>query len=280
MSSRNILKADEVGWVFPDLRPRGAGQGGDLTQFTMEGELETFVREVLQNANDASDSKSGNPVSVEFKIRDLSGERLENFKEAFRWEQWKAQVNAAARGDNQIVQRIHRFAEQVESEDSLRVLIVEDRHTQGLTGPDEDQPGRGSTNYSALVRDSLESNKDQEASGGKFGLGKAVLRIFSGMSTVFFNSVLSEPDPQPNSPRLIGRTRLPQHWRGDTRHSGQGFFGDTAACSDEFEPPVSLWGTGAQDLAEELQFSREEYDTPGTSIMVVGFRDPGRRRTS
>ncbi|EJN57549.1 hypothetical protein [Halogranum rubrum] len=276
MSSRNVLKAEEIGWVFPDLRLRGAGQGGDLTQFTMEGELETFVREVLQNANDATDPESEKPVDVEFKIRDISGERLKNFKEAFRWNHWKSQVDAAAQSDNQIAQRIHRFADRVESEDQLRVLIVEDKHTQGLTGPDEDRPGRGSTNFSALVRDSLESNKSQEASGGKFGLGKAVLRIFSGTSTVFFNSVLSEPDPRPNSPRLIGRTRLPQHWRAETRHNGQGFFGDTAACEDEFEPPVSLWGSSAQELAEQLQFPREDYETPGTSIMIVGFRDPSR----
>ena len=75
MSSGEVVEPDDTGddvesdhmnWVFPDLRPRGAGQGGDLTQFTMDGELETFVREVLQNANDAAYPESEDPVEVDF----------------------------------------------------------------------------------------------------------------------------------------------------------------------------------------------------------------------
>lgn len=274
MSGRNVLDHDEIDWVFPDLRPRGAGQGGDLTQFTMDGELETFVREVLQNANDAAYPGAEEPVEVHFRIEELTGEGLSEFKTAIRWEEWKAQVDAAAEEDNQIAKRIHRFAEGVEESGSLRLLTVEDRNTQGLTGPDEDSPDRGSTNFSALVRDSLESNKQEEAAGGKFGLGKAVLRIFSGTSTVLFNSILSENDPRPDSPRLIGRTKLPQHWRDETRHNGQGFFGDKRVCEGEHEPPGSLWGEEASALAESLHLSRLDEETPGTSIMVVGFRDP------
>ncbi|QPV61571.1 hypothetical protein I7X12_12455 [Halosimplex litoreum] len=277
MSGRDILQDDEVDWVFPDLRPGGAGQGGDLTQFTMEGELETFVREVLQNANDAAYSDLDDPVEVDFHIQELTGDELSEFKTALRWEKWKAQVESAADEENsQIARRIERFAEKVEDEDSLRLLTVEDKHTQGLTGPDEDSPDRGSTNFSALVRDSLESNKEEEAAGGKFGLGKAVLRIFSGTSTVLFTSVLSENDPRPDSPRLIGRTKLPQHWKGETRHNGQGFFGDTRTCEGEYEPPASLWGEEAASLADSLHVSRPDHETPGTSVTVVGFRDPSR----
>jgi len=276
VSSRDVLEDENIDWVFPDLRPRGAGQGGDLTQFTMGGELETFVREVLQNANDAAYSEVEEPVEVDFRIEELTGDDLEEFKSALRWDEWKEQVDAATEETNQIAKRIHRFAEKVEDRDSLRLLTVEDKYTQGLTGPDEDSPERGSTNFSALVRDSLESNKEEEASGGKFGLGKAVLRIFSGTSMVLFNSVLSENDPRPDFPRVIGRTKLPQHWKDETRHNGQGFFGDTRVCEDEYEPPGSLWGEEAASLAESLHLSRPDDETPGTSIMVVGFRDPSK----
>lgn len=278
MTSEEI-PGDAVNWVFPDLSLRGAGQGGDLTQFTMEGELQTFVREVLQNSNDAGLTNTDEPTEVTFRIQEHSGDELERFKQALRWDEWRKQVDAAAE-NNQIAKRIQAFADRVEgkdgSEEGLRTMVVEDRHTQGLTGDGRDRPGEGNSNFSALVRDSLESNKQNETAGGKFGLGKAVLRIFSGTSTVLFNSVLSEPDPRPDSPRLIGRTRLPQHFRGDTRHNGQGYFGDTTVGEDEFEPPESLWGDTAEELAEWLSIDREDTDTPGTSVMIVGFRDPLR----
>lgn len=267
---------DNIDWVFPNLRKRGAGTGGDLTQFTMSGELETFVREVLQNSNDASYAESDEPVEVGFKIREIEGETFEDFQEAFSWDKWKSQVDAAAGDDNDIARRIKQYADQVEERESIRIVVIEDRYTEGLTGPDEDEPQRSSTNFSALVRDSLESNKSESAAGGKFGLGKAVLRIFSGTSTVLFNSILSEPDPRPDSPRLVGRTRLPQHWRDGTRHNGQGFFGDTTVCENEHDPPTSLWGDDAQELAEKLRINREDSDVPGTSIVIVGFRDPTR----
>lgn len=275
--SRDSVENNDFGWAFPDLNPRGAGQGGDLTQFAIRGDLETFVREVLQNSNDAADEDSDKPVEVVFKLHDLTGDDLEDFQDAFRWDEWKEQVDAAADRDNQIAQRTKRYADDVEDSGSLRTLVVEDRYTEGLTGSDSDDPNVGSTNFSALVRDSLESNKSTESAGGKFGLGKAVLRIFSGVSTVFFNSVLSEPRPRSDYPRLIGRSRLPQHYRGDTRHNGQGFYGDKRVqAGKEHVPPGSIWGDQAEELSEELVIDRPDNSTPGTSIMVVGFRDPDR----
>lgn len=276
MSGRDVVGTDDYGWVFPDLNPRGAGQGGDLTQFAIRGDLETFVREVLQNSNDAAYKESDEPVEVVFKLQDLTGDDLKRFQDAFGWDDWKAQVDAAADRDNQIAGRIKRYAEEVEESGSLRTLVVEDRHTEGLVGADGDGPETGTTNFSALVRDSLESNKSTESAGGKFGLGKAVLRIFSGVSTVFFNSVLSEPIPRADNPRLIGRSRLPQHYRGDTRHNGQGFYGDTRAGDGEHVPPVSIWNEHASTLADALSIERPDHSIPGTSIMVVGFRDPAR----
>ncbi|WP_435124134.1 hypothetical protein [Halobaculum sp. D14] len=275
MSSEEPPGGEDIGWGFPSLSKRGAGQGGDLTQFTMEGDLETFVREVLQNANDAGLEDSDEPVDVTFEIKELADDDLRRFKRAFRWDDWYEQVAAAAE-NNQIGRRIQQFADGVEEEGSLRLLTVRDENTQGLTGPDAAEPGRGSTNFSALVRDSLESNKDEESAGGKFGLGKAVLRIFSGTSTILFNSVLSEPDPVPYNPRVIGRTRLPQYWKDQTRHNGQGFFGDTSQQDDEHAPAASVWSSDAEELAGALQIDREDYDKPGTSISVVGFRDPVR----
>jgi hypothetical protein len=186
-------------------------------------------------------------------------------------------VEAAAEQDNGIARRTRRYVDKIKRRGSLRVLVVEDRHTQELTGKDQDTPEADSTNFSALVRDSLESNKSGDTASGKFGLGKAVLRIFSGVSTVTFNSVLHELDPRASAPRLIGRCRFPQHYCGETRHKGQRFFGDLEADDDEHAPAGSIWGDRASALAEALSLERDDDDdTPGTSIQVVGFRDPDR----
>jgi hypothetical protein len=276
MSTDDPVSSEQYGWSFPDLGSRESGQGGDLTQFAIEGDLETFVREVLQNSNDAADPDADEPVEVTFRIKDLEGDALDRYRRAFGWSDWKAQVEAAAEQDNEIARRIRRYVDEIEERGSLRILVVEDRHTQGLTGKDQDTPETDSTNFSALVRDSLESNKSGDTAGGKFGLGKAVLRIFSGVSTVMFNSVFHEPDPRASTPRLIGRCRFPQHYRDGTRHKGQGFFGDLEADDDEHAPAGSVWGDRASALAEALSLERGDDDTPGTSIQVVGFRDLDR----
>lgn len=276
MSGEDAIGSNDYGWSFPELPSRASGQGGDLTQFAIDSDLEVFVREVLQNANDAALEQSEGPVEVTFQLRELTGDRLADFKRAFRWDEWRAQVAAAAAEGNDIAERIDRFADSVEDRDALRTLTIADHNTKGLVGREEAQPGSETTNFEALVRDSLESNKDGDTAGGKFGLGKAVLRIFSGMSTVLFNSVLSRSVPRPESPRLIGRSRLPQHFREDTRHNGQGYFGDLRISDSRFDPAGSIWGPDAASLADALAMPREDGEVSGTNVTVVGFQTPDR----
>jgi len=255
------------GWGFTTSRPTDARYGDDVAKYTMsEGEdLKTFVREVLQNANDAG-LDNDNPVEVNFNIQTLSGDAFDEFCDAIDWESWSRHARFA--NDTESGRQIVRHLDQAESEGELRVLTIEDRNTHGLLGAED----ADEKSFTALVRDVLFSSKSGETSGGSYGLGKAVLWLFSGLSMVVFNSNLSQPDPRDDSPRLIARTRLPTHKSDDneTVYQGHGWFGDQ---NDDGARPLSVWGDEAKEIAEQLRMERTT-DAPGTSIMVAGFRDP------
>ncbi len=231
-----------------------------------EGEdLKTFVREVLQNANDAG-LDNDDPVTVNFNIETLSGDDFDQFCDAIDWETWSRHARFA--DDTESGRQIVRHIDQAENDRELRVLTIEDENTHGLLGAED----ADEKSFTALVRDVLFSSKSGDTSGGSYGLGKAVLWLFSGLSMVVFNSNMSRPEPKDDSPRLIARTRLPTHKSDDdeTVYQGHGWFGDQ---TDDGARPLSVWGDEAREIAEKLRLDRTT-DTYGTSIMVAGFRDP------
>ena len=150
-----------------------------------------------------------------------------------------------------------------ESNRELLVLRIEERGTTGLVGPEF---GQGS-NFAALCRNNLDSEKKSGGAGGAFGLGKAVLWRTSSVSTVLFNSDLAVPeDDGKQEGRLIGRAELSFHQDGDEPYAGPGWFGEVKDSRTE-----SYWGNRA--LAKDLCLNRPP-GTAGTSTLVVGFHDP------
>lgn len=259
-------------WGFTTSRPTDARYGDDVAKYAMSSGdqgLKTFVREVLQNSNDAR-LYNDDPAQVTFRLETLEGDDLREYLEALDISTWSDHANLAC--ETESGEHLAESMERIQDEGKLRVLTIEDQNTQGLLGAETaDQ-----SNFTALVRDVLFSSKSGDTSGGSYGLGKAVLWLFSGLSMVVFNSTLSEPDPRDNSPRLIGRTRLPTHKSedGDTVYQGHGWFGDVEDLPEEEggARPESLWGEGANEIADRLRLSRP--DSPGTSIQVVDFRVP------
>jgi hypothetical protein len=260
-----------VGWGFTTSRPTDARYGDDVAKYAMsDGDqgLKTFVREVLQNSNDAR-LDNDDPAQVTFRLETLEGEELESYFEALDVSTWSDHATLA--GETESGEHIVSAIDRIKEEESLRVLTIEDENTEGLLGAET----ADESNFTALVRDVLFSSKSGDTAGGSYGLGKAVLWLFSGLSTVLFNSTLSEPEPKDESPRLIGRTRLPTHKSedGDTVYQGHGWYGVTEHTEDKGTArPESVWGEEAEDYAEELRLTRP--DSPGTSIQVVDFRVP------
>ncbi|MFW6052149.1 MAG: hypothetical protein ACODAU_13305 [Myxococcota bacterium] len=256
-----------IDWVFDELPPSGARRGGDPSEHAFKHDLETFVREVVQNANDQAVSYA----FVRFTLIELEGEALARFQEAAAWPTLESHLRGAARARGGM---LGEFLERLDAGRRMLLLRVEDRGTRGLTGDEnEDQ-----SHFRALCKDTLYSHKTSEsAAGGSYGLGKSVLWSFSGLSTVLFNSILLEEPPRRRSPRLIGRTELPSHaigGRGGERwFTGSGWLGRRVAVDGRGERAESVWDEEAARLAERLYLERPD-GREGTSILIVGFRDP------
>lgn len=258
-----------VQWGFTTSRPTDARYGDDVAKYAMshgEPGLKTFVREVLQNSNDAR-LDNNQPARVTFKLKSLEGDEAMRYLQALDINTWSEHADLATGMESG--KHIADAIERIKDDEKIRVLTIEDENTEGLLGGEN----ANESNFTALVRDVLFSNKSSRTAGGTYGLGKAVLWLYSGLSLVMFNSTLSESDPKNESPRLIGRTRLPTHKSedGNTVYQGHGWWGSVNETR-EGARPESVWGENAESIAEDLQLSRPE--TPGTSIQVVDFRVP------
>jgi hypothetical protein len=260
---RNILESTGE-WFFFSGGPGAPRYGDDPTKHAVDHDTESFVREVIQNANDQR-LNNRRPVEVGFDFYSLEGSDRDSFLRSLGWErELREHLQAVAgedsgRGYNRFLERLSDPSEE------LRLLVVSDRNTTGLTGSwGED------SNYAALVRDELYSSKQDETAGGSYGLGKSVLWTFSGASTVLFNSLPSGDSGQ----RFVGRTKLPTHELGGTTYQGAGWLCDPRETR-EGTRPQSIRGEQASGITERLYLDRET-DDPGTSMLVVGFRDPTR----
>lgn len=256
-------------WGFTTSRPTDARYGDDVAKYAMshgEPGLKTFVREVLQNSNDAR-LDNDQPARVTFKLASLEGDDAIEYLRALDIETWSEHANLAT--DTESGKHIAEAIKRIKDDEKIRVLTIEDENTEGLLG----EENADESNFTALVRDVLFSSKSGDTAGGSYGLGKAVLWLYSGLSLVMFNSTLSDPDPKDQSPRMIGRTRLPTHKSedGDTVYQGHGWYG-SLNDDEEGARPESIWGDEAESIADNLQLSRP--DVPGTSIQVVDFRVP------
>lgn len=269
MDLKTDHQPDLAEWYFFSGGPGAPRYGDDPTKHAVDHDSEAFVREVLQNANDQGLSND-DPVEVTFRFLTLTGEDKRDFLNALQWDEHLAPrlqaISDSGRGRN-----YRDVLERTTSEDDeLRLLLVEDRNTTGLTGGWEDD-----SNYAALVRDELYSSKEDETAGGSYGLGKSVLWTFSGTSTVVFSSNPNYENADRETPRLIARSKFPTHTVPDsqTTYQGAGWLCNPVETSGGLRPQ-SITGVKATQLAEQLHIARPS--ATGTSAMVVDYRDPTR----
>ncbi|TWU57670.1 helix-turn-helix domain-containing protein [Rubripirellula reticaptiva] len=251
-------------WCFRDAPSDGARDFGNANVWAFDPTIESFVREVLQNASDAALPGEGENVQVKFKLIRLRGQDLKSYFDALQWGGLYSHLEASAGTEQKLGTLLDTNLQHLQSSDELLLLVVEDSGTTGLIGPEA-----GEGKFAALCRNNLDSNKEGNASkGGAFGLGKGVLWRASRFATVLFCSDLIKPENGKKELRLIGRTDLTWHELDSNAYAGPGWFGDV---DDESKRVNSLWEN--QVLANDLYINRRGVGE-GTSACVVGFHDP------
>ncbi len=268
--------ADAV-WGFRPAPPDGGRDFGNANVWSFKPDVDTFVREVLQNALDAA-VRPGRRVDVTFRLVRLTGDDLADYLDALRWAELGKHLTASTRNKQKLGALLRDGLDHLEQTGELLLLAVQDANTTGLPGAE-----KGEGKFAALCRNNLDSNKDDSATkGGAFGLGKGVLWRASRFATVLFCSDLHRPseDQGDGRLRLIGRSDLPWHELPDGRgFAGPGWFG--ASSPKHANDAVSFWGQ--EDLAARLYLDRVRSDGKpagsGTSACVVGFHDPSSDET-
>jgi hypothetical protein len=258
-----------VSWRWEE-QSRNYANYGNANQWTVNAGLSSLARESAQNSNDAR--VEGPRADLVYSFMVLSGEPLREFRAAIRWDsELKPHLSAMADAAAGAVTagQLQSGLKALESAESLTLLRIADYGARGLTGPEfaEGNP-HGYGNFVKLCRLDLYSGKDR-ASGGSFGLGKAVYWRFSRLQTVLFNSTLNPKDAVDGNwrNRLIGVNQGVVHQMGSTNFQGRGFFG----LAEDGGDIASAWDQ--HDLTDALRLTRED-ERSGTSALLVGFYDP------
>lgn len=281
MSKMRSEYGEKAGWQFRDAPDDGGRDYGNANLFSFDPDIDTLVRETIQNSNDqalsAVESKdTDRPVRLVYKLITLRGDALDRFLNALGWEELEPHYDAIVEAGNKqkTIRRLEhgfdRFKERIRSKGEIRLLRIDDYNTTGLTGDE-----RGEGHFTALCRNNLDSHKGSGASrGGTYGLGKASLWLCSDISVVLFNS---NPHNASRNRRVFGRSELTWHEVAQNgagnKYAGPGWFGELVPRDEEEkgELAVSYWNNPA--LTEDLMLEREK-ESPGTSMLIVGFEDP------
>lgn len=244
--------------------------------------VETLCRENGQNILDQA-VRPDERVGMRFRIIELerSSERYGRFLEALGWEHLSRHLEAVAEGDisSKLGTKVRAGFRRIERGEKLVLLAVDDFGTTGLYGDDFDS----TKPFAALVRDTLNSQKRESTAGGTYGIGSKVNFACSALSTVIFASRVAEvPDGET---RLMVKSDLPWHEvkdaDGTTTYEGPGWLGIMHKPESELTKSARL--PNDAKVLDDLLVRRTPGAVPeeirdsemsGTSLLIVGFRDP------
>ena len=256
----------KVCWNFPLLGTGSLSGSNDaaITMFKGSGIMDGLAREVCQNSLDARDSDipETDPVKVKFKLFGLKRDcypMFSEFEKAVKgaYDYWNK--NALK------TQKITYFLDTVSkylSMDEIPVLIMSDYNTIGLNGVNQ-VPGETSY-WELLVNTEGISIKQNQNSAGSFGIGKNAPFAYSGLSTVFYNTLAKD-----GGRGFEGVTHLvttQKEYKGEMRptHSS----GKYLYLEDEYTGRPILPEDNCR-LANIDEFNRS---ATGTDVAIFGFK--------
>ena len=256
----------KVCWDFPLLGTASLSGSNDaaITMFKGSGIMDGLAREVCQNSLDARDSDipTNEPVKVKFKLFELDRNRysmFEGLRQAVEgaYDYWKTSP-VKTKKIMDFLDNVSRYLDM----DKIPVLIMSDYNTIGLNGVNSTS---GETSYwQLLVNTEGISIKQNQNSAGSFGIGKNAPFAYSGLSTVFYNTLAKD-----GGRAFEGVTHLvttQRDYKGEKRptHSS----GKYLYLKDEYSGRPIL-PEDRCNLAEVEEFSRKEI---GTDVAIFGFK--------
>ncbi|MFD6998334.1 helix-turn-helix domain-containing protein [Streptomyces mirabilis] len=240
---------------------------GNAAAFAFDADVQVLARETCQNSLDERVKKNGRPVRVRYTLHELTGEALDDFRDAILWNELFPHYSAVSEiaGNQKVGRVVDSGVRDMYEKGRLVLLRVDDYNASGLTG-DDYMDGK----FAAVVRRQLESLKSGSSAGGSYGLGKATLWATSALGLVLINSTLSEPHEGRTERRMIGRLELPWREVDGKPYAGPAWFGRPDPDSPGAEVARSWWADEA--TVARLHLTRES-DEPGTSFLIVGAHD-------
>ena len=254
-------------WGFQEQRKDEPVSGG-AEQFAISRKVHNFVRESLQNCWDQR-LPGTDPVKVVFSFVELEGPERERFLGEINWsEGLEKHLELCATQNNHEKGKLQRNLDKFHS-GKLRVLVVSDHNTKGLSGPEFGVEG----NFCKLCRNKMIPSEGgrNAARGGSFGVGKSVYWAFSGLNTVIFSSLYRD-DGGPEMGRIFGRTYLPDHKGDDAAGDSNTYSGDAYMCERDTERQRISMSFADAGIKPGSLLYRSPGDQ-GTSIAVVMYEE-------
>ena len=257
-------------FVFPKNwgGPKGGGFSiHDLKTKDDLSDLAIFTRDACQNCKDRH--VNFGKVNVKITLIELDGQYKKNFLESINWLSLKKHIDACSNEvQSEESRHLKNGMSDISSKAPLRMLLLEDFNTEGLTGDDDEDDG----NYDLLLNSENRTPTADER-GGSYGIGKKVLWHVSSIRTVLFSSFPNDEFSRGKGIRIGGKSWLRGHKINDINYQYQGLFGkkDTKETIDgaSFERTYSIWNDNS--LAKQLYLNRDGKTTTGTSALILGL---------
>lgn len=208
----------------------------------------SVAREVAQNSRDAFATL---PVRISFDLLEIPFEDVPALDTLRRANGFCLKKARDARDRKEIAH--FEQAERVLETGPLKVLRIADYNTLGLRGP-----AVSGTPFHSLIKGSGVSVKENDASGGSFGIGKNAVFAISDIQTVLYSTVWKDGD-------------------GELKFLAQGKAVLVSHSDDQGKNhrAAAYWGVPRFKPVERREDAPEwlRRDEIGTSVFALGFRE-------
>jgi hypothetical protein len=236
-----------------DFLTNEAGEGEGVNNAGIATYLDrpyaSAAREVAQNSRDAS---AGLPVRISFDLLEVPFEDVPALDKLRRANGFCLNKVRNAK-DTKAIAHFEQAARVLEN-GPLKILRIADYNTVGLRGPAEE-----GTPFHSLIMSSGVSVKENDASGGSFGIGKNAIFAISDIQTVLYSTVWKDSDTGTEHYLAQGKAVLVSH-RDD---KGNNYRATAYWGVPRFKP--------IENRADAPAWLRR--DEVGTSVFALGFRE-------